>query len=734
MKRHRNFIGSLGLGMLVAGCSSGASEGPAPFDASLESQLEAEFGAPFAVDSMGGQAFVASALARTRAVAKTHDEALAAAQRLFTVHGAAFGATRELPSLAEVEGDADPSSIHLAQLVPGTQIEVVGKGALLHLDADGTLLEAVGAFVDAPRLDRPVVTTAADVEKRVSALAAGWSLPDASPPEIVDAPRLVATPTAAGLEVAWHTTFRVDLQGFQARFDATSLEPLEVVRAQAGLDGVPAPPSRAKGLFSYPLAQLVDPIAKRDLLRIETTQSHGGYTLLRAGTATASEVATKECTGLSANERTPKSEDIWSPTNNEFLGQFVGAGFKVNGVGLVGPGIAVNVHHNALEVDKHFRALFGGEGPSGQGKLVGLIHANDRFAFHTTGPATFEPDGGRFGASWDPVTNLVSFGDGGYLPSAGAWIKPPGVALDVAAHEWAHAYISRKARLPLVGEGGAMQEGIADAIGAFVAARAGEADFKGIGKGMRLDGAYVRSFANPGSTQAPASPAPDPDKPGHTISQRPTPMHRAGMDNACAFRGPDQGCVHYNAGPLDYAFFLMVNGGRGLERKGVQDSVAVRVVAGDLAKLERVWTNSAKAAPNVSPPEPVRGEIRFMKLEAMALQQVNYARSLGDARTTAAVGCAWLGVGFVTRAQLAARGVACSSDDTERAAGPSDCGGKTDGYHCDAASPFSGTLCRGGGVAGGMQCAAGRVCARKSPSSTEARVTPEGAMECEEAL
>lgn len=465
---------------------------------------------------------------------------------------------------------------------------------------------------------------------------------------------------------------------------------------------------------------------------METTQKGVVYYLVRNGTKASSEVATKECSSLSANERFPKSDDIWSATQDEFVGQYLGVGFKVNGVGLLGPGIAVNVHHNALEVDKHFRALVG-EGPSADGRLVGLIHANDRFAFQSRGPAVFEADGGRYGASWDPVTNLVSFGDGGYLNSKAVWIKPAGVALDIAAHEWTHAYISRKARLSLIGEEGAMQEGIADAIGVLVAARAGERDFKGIGKSVRLDGAYVRNFAAPQQTTAP-SPGLDPNNPGRTLAQQPTPRRRDQLNKTCAFLGPDQGCVHFNAGPLNHAFYLMVHGGSGLDvPPGAAPARSIRVPAGTLAHLERVWVNSAKAAPNVSPTEPVRGEISFMKVEAMALQQVNFARSRGDAKTLSAVGCAWLATGVVTRQQLAVRGITCPADDIVGAAAPSDCLGKTDGYHCDPASPFSGTLCRDGGIAGGMQCPSGSVCARKSPGSTEARLTPEGAMACEEA-
>lgn len=730
MKRFTPVLGSFLLSLLVAACSSDVSDGPPPFDLSLEGQLEAEYGAKFTVDAAGGQAFIASPLARTRVVGTNHADALAAAKKLFTTHAAAFGSAASVPTLAEV-GEPSEVSVHLAQIVPGTEIAILGKGAQLELDADGTMLEAVGSFVDAPTLERPVTTTAADVEKKVSALATRWNLPEASPPEIVDKPRLVATPTATGLDVAWRTTFKIDLQGFEAKFDAYTLDTVEVTQPRAGIAGVAAPPSMAKGLFSYELAQLIDPTAKRDLLRVETTVNNGTYYLVRNASAGASEVATKDCTSLSSSDRMPKSEDISSPTPNEFLGKFPMSGFHVNAVGLLGPGIAVNLHHNTLEVDKHLRALFG-ESPSRDNKLVGLIHVNDAFVFHSDGTVKFEADAGRFGPAWDPVTNIAGFGDGGYMPTKGIWIKPAAVALDVVAHEWTHAYVTRKTGLTPVGEDGAMQEGICDAFGAFVAARAGEKDFTGIGKDMRLDGAYLRNFANPKSTNAPASPSPDPEHPGAMRGQWPMPKHRLGMDKKCAFKGHDGGCVHFNAGPINHAFYLMVNGGSATEIIPNRPSVEIRVTAGNLVTIEKVWVHSAGSASNVTPREPAPGEVSFMKIEAMALQQVNKARSLGDAKTLAAVGCAWLGTGFVTRQQLAVRGVSCLNDDTERAAGPSDCRGKSDGYHCSPTSPYSGTLCRGGAIAGGMQCRSGSLCARKSPDSTEARVTHEGALVCED--
>lgn len=124
-----------------------------------------------------------------------------------------------------------------------------------------------------------------------------------------------------------------------------------------------------------------------------------------------------------------------------------------------------------------------------------------------------------------------------------------------------------------------------------------------------------------------------------------------------------------------------------------------------------------------------------MKMEAMALQQLDLARLVADPATRAAVGCAWYATGFVTRSQLGVRGISCveTLEITEGAEGaPSDCRGKSDGYHCDPQRPYSATLCKAGSIAGGMQCKSGSVCVRKAPATTEATTTAIGAPACEE--
>jgi len=737
MKRLVPTLGCVALSLLLAACSSSGDDPPS-FALGLEGALEAEYDAPFTIASVEGQAYVASPLSRTRTIATTKGEAGAAAKQLFTTHAASFGAPTTAPSFVESPStDAADVSVSLTQVVPGTKVEIVGKGALLVLADDGTMVQALGALVDDPKLPRDVTTNASDVERRVVAIVAGWALPESPVPEMVGAPELIAVPGTNVLSVRWRASFKVGLDGFEAELDAYSLEPLHVGRASAAFDGVPAK-GPAKQLYSYPLAQLVDPLESTAPLEVETTKANGKYYLVRNGDAAKSEIVTKECTGSSATERIPRSEYISSPTDDEFLGTLGTQGFKVNGVGLLGPGIAVNVHHNAVLVDRYFRDLFG-FGPTKDGKMEGIIHRNDLFEFSSNSDkGTYKPDGGRLNAFFDPIAKLVSFGDGGYMTGLQTWIKPPGVALDIAAHEWTHAYLKLKKDKPLelFGEDGAMQEAIADVIGVLVAARAGQKDLVGIGRRMPLDGSYLRNFSNPVATMAVRSDPADNNQLGRVKLFTNSPNHRRNMDKDCILPGiVDQGCVHFNSTPLSHAFYLMVHGGsvqvNGLKR------TRVAVPAGNFGTIERLWVNSAKQAPAIAPPEPppIAGEPRFMKMEAMALQQLDLARVVADPATRAAVGCAWYATGFVTRGQLGIRGISCveTLEIMEGAqAAPSDCGGKIDGYHCDPQRPYSAILCKAGSIAGGMQCKSGSVCVRKAPASTEATTTTTGAPACEE--
>ncbi len=193
------------------------------------------------------------------------------------------------------------------------------------------------------------------------------------------------------------------------------------------------------------------------------------------------------------------------------------------------------------------------------------------------------------------------------------------------------------------------------------------------------------------------------------------PVDASGIDWGCAQRAlVDQGCVHFNAGPGNHAFYLMLAGGKAR-------SSGVEVRALPRATLERVWFDSASRA------LPLKTAGTFGAMNALAIQQVDLARRHGPA-AVASVGCAWRGVGLLSDAQVRARGVVCKGDGTDSLA-PSDCHGRADGFYCSELVPESATLCRGGQIAGGHQCAGGDACVSVD-ASRAARLDASGTPEC----
>lgn len=699
-------LGVLGLAALTAACSGGSSDAP-PFaaDDSLEAQLLREYGAPFVVERSGANALIVSPLSDTRVVAKDAAGAELAARELFTRHAAAFGAGASPAALRAVRVEADQVdgaiSVRLAQVLPGTDIAIEGRGVATDLFADGTLANAAGSLVDTSGPIPTARTTAADAERAVRALVATWGAPDEGDGALtfVDGPRLVAQVSDAGaLTLRWRAQFTLGLTGFEAWLGADTAEVLDVRQPQAGADGE-ALSTRAWSFRSYPIARAIG--GEDTKLAIDVTRdTDGQYQLLRQGSGATSRILTVEQTQANTKSPWPAWASIRSPSPDEFLGQFP---VTVSGAGAAyTAAVGVDVHYNAMAVDRAYRQLVS-EGPTRGGQMVGVLHANDDFRY-SGGRGVLIVDGARFGPSYDPIVNIVRFGDGGLVPTRNLWIRPTGVPLDVAAHEWTHAFVARKTGLSLLGQEGAVHEVLADALGKLIALRNGDSRPSGFGAGLRLDGDFVRDFADP----------------SRSLSQTERglvrmPVDASGIDWGCAQRAlVDQGCVHFNAGPGNHAFYLMLAGGKAR-------SSGVEVRALPRATLERVWFDSASRA------LPLKTAGTFGAMNALAIQQVDLARRHGPA-AVASVGCAWRGVGLLSDAQVRARGVVCKGDGTDSLA-PSDCHGRADGFYCSELVPESATLCRGGQIAGGHQCAGGDACVSVD-ASRAARLDASGTPEC----
>ncbi|HRG96105.1 MAG TPA: M4 family metallopeptidase [Polyangiaceae bacterium] len=700
-------LGVLGLAALTAACSGGSADAP-PFadDDSLEAQLLREYGAPFVVERSGANALIVSPLSDTRVVAKDPAGAESAARELFTRHASAFGAGTAAASLRAVRVEADQVdgaiSVRLAQVLPGTDIEIEGRGVATDLFADGTLANAAGSLVDTSGPMPTARSTAADAERAIRALVATWDAPTDGDAALafVDGPRLLAQVSEGGaITLRWRAQFSVGFTGFEAWLSADTAEVLDVRHPTLGVDGE-ALLTRAWSFHSYPMARALGTDATKLPIGI-TRDEDGQYQLLRQGSSTSTRILTIEQTGAGTSSGWPAWAPVRSPTSDEFLGLFP---VSISGAGATyTAAVGVDVHYNAMVIDRTYRQLVG-EGPARGGQMTGLLHANDAYVMHGA-TRRLVVDGARINPSYDPIVNLVRFGDGDLARG----VRPTGLPLDVAGHEWTHAYVARKTGLGTTGGQGALNEVLGDALGKLIAMRLGDSP-NGLGAGLSINGAFVRDFADPTRSKARMSE-------GVTAM----PAHFNGLDVGCAqdagansVNVVDEGCVHFNAGPGDHAFYLMLKGG-----KAKSSPVEVRALS--RAIVERVWFASASRA------LPLRTANPLGVMELFAIQQVDLARRHGPA-AVASVGCAWLGVGAITEAQLRARDVVCSGDGTERLA-PSDCHGRADGYYCSELVPESATLCRGGQIAGGHQCPGEGVCA-SIDASRAARLDASGAPEC----
>ncbi len=704
--------GVLVASFVLAACSG--SEGPSPFDttSTVESRLEARYGAPFVVARGEGRAFWLSPLANTRNVATTvqgaRDEALSLVRDFARDLG-----TSEVPELTVVRAEQDETggfAVRLAQVLPGTSIPIDEHGASFDLAADGSIVSASASLSDTADFPRALRLTKDEADRAIRTALAGRTV------SYTDAPRPIARRDARGARVEHAGLALVDGDAYDLRVDDASgkVEARPVSLGFAGEDVR----TDAFAFRAYPLTPALKAIpdaAKSFGYPISVTRLDGSYHLVQQSSAARSKIATVEKTGGGGRGEAAKWAWISSPDASEFTGQFP-LTKKVGDLALPTPS-AVDVHYNAALVDAAFRRVVH-ESPSKDGVMVSLTRANDAVVLERTEDEygvvhwneKSDPDATRFFPSYNPVTNAVHYGDGGLYASIGQYVLPTGVALDVAGHEWTHAFMTRKTRSALVGMDGALQEVVCDAVGKIIALRNGDRNEDVIGAGLFVSRFEVRSFVDPKTHVAQYARRLSPLKTEKGMA--PMPSHVSALAVACANEGlADQGCVHYNAGPGNRAFYLMKQ-----ELKKARGKW--------LDALEELWFYSAGHAVMARSPLPAA------KYESLALQQTDYARRW-DAASQRAVACAWSAVGALS---VAGRGIVCAAAQgpTERAApAPDGCGGKADGYYCDPEAIYGATLCQHGSVAGGHQCPSGRACVVADETSRAARLDENGLPTCE---
>lgn len=197
--------------------------------------------------------------------------------------------------------------------------------------------------------------------------------------------------------------------------------------------------------------------------------------------------------------------------------------------GAVNNDVALDAHWGTTMSHDYFRWFHNRDGYDGQGGLMQVfVHYNQNYN---------NAHGGN-GALW--------FGDGDN------WLFRSLTTLDIVAHEFGHNVCEKTANLVYANEPGALNEAFSDIWGACIEAYAApEKNRWLIGEEMHLQAAALRSMSNPNAHGQPDTYL------GH--------LWYSGTG--------DNGGVHYNSGVLNHWFYLLSEGGSGVNDHGVSYNV-----------------------------------------------------------------------------------------------------------------------------------------------------------------
>lgn len=225
------------------------------------------------------------------------------------------------------------------------------------------------------------------------------------------------------------------------------------------------------------------------------------------------------------------------------------------------------------------------------GPVAGQVPSNDAIAAQNGASSTYDFYLNRFGrASYDNSASggsiLKSTVRYGQLQNA-YWdlnlqqmVYGPGwsLSLSVVGHEITHGVISHECKLVYDGEPGAANEALADLFGAMINSAAGPEDWK---IGEQVPGFSpshpMRNMSDPHNGGF----APGSDFGGNNIGQPDSKTEQVSpADKICDSTSDTyNGCVHFNSGILNKAFYLAAKG-------GTQNNVAVSGIG--LEKLQQI--------------------------------------------------------------------------------------------------------------------------------------------------
>lgn len=340
-------------------------------------------------------------------------------------------------------------------------------------------------------------------------------------------------------------------------------------------------------------------------------------------------------------------------------------------------GVSVDAHYHASKALDYFRIVHGRSGLDGRGRpLVVVTHDNTKLNDYGAN------------AHYQPWSGEVHIGDG----RADTNLLPLSLSFDILVHELAHGIVASTSDLIYEGQSGALNESFADVMG--ISAKYWSEDTRAnadmrIGRLATRTGEGMRDLLRPMALGQPE------------VMVNATPCGQSPT------RENDHCGVHYYSGIPNRAFSLMTLGG------AQGDVVVDKAIGFEAARY--VWFRAMTSLRN-----------RRASFREAAYAQLFEAYALGM-DTVASVGCAWVGVGVLSRADLGGWGSMCNTRPHYTG-----CDLVRDGYACNEDAPYSAYVCKNGSIAGGINCAnVHYACRMTNTWNRAASVDANGALVCD---
>ncbi len=696
MKKVALVLGGVSLGLLAVACSGGTAEST-PFaesaDApSVQQRLAAMTGARWEMDpGASGKPRLYYSLDDGNVVlpsAKDPKDVLAFLEpvREGLGIGGSFASQLDQGALA-TEAAADRlATIVFTQHVPGSNLPVFDSAFIAGVRPDGSL-----AFVDAAvahHLDRVSTTPAFDpASAREKLHALGFvSLPGHEPMLGVvatdpDAPALAYRTVVDGLE----GSRQVDLDALTGAVlaDAPNHGGGETVNAFGAEEAY----------------QNSDPKKRRDArYPVEMTIIDGAPTL--TGRGPLGDIVTTTYGGGSPGPVV----GVKDPSGTyRFDFNVDGSDHRAGDTEQV----AVNAFYNVSRSARYFKDAF---------DLSTWSNAKVTLKIHRNSAPTISGTTSWLGnAFFDSSDGSISVGDGIMNQAGTAWAEESAATnVDYMAHEYAHGVIAAitsgkskgyvRSPLGYAGEGGAINEGVADIFASYAQASITQntGGRFGFAETMRADNKPFRHYLHPSWGTSGGA------------------VH---YSKVRAFAtAHDQGNVHFNSLVVTQAWALMAYGGfNDHSHLGVSAEIG-------LEPAKWLVYNVLHA---VGPGDTMRTFADKMIVYQIGMQAGYPTRTdLSPLWAKHAIICGWAAVGVIPPEQAKLfHNVTCPSSTS---ASPS-CAGKVDGVYCDPRPGFdyASYTCKGGSIKAGSQCASGKFCYRTTGSfDSSARLDEGGAMKC----